>query len=178
MAEITTLARPYAKAVFECARESKQLDDWSKALKVSASVSSHQVFAKLLVSPKLTSEQKATKMISICGDELNDKHKAFIKVLASNKRLELIPAISELFEKFKAQQQKFSNIKVLSAYELDSDVEKLLAEKLKSVLQNDVSLRTEVDQSLLGGVIIRSGDMVIDGSVKGRLNKLAEALGL
>ena len=117
-------------------------------------------------------------MIDICGDEFNDKHKAFIKILAENKRLELISAISKLFEKFKAQQEKFSDISVLSAYELDSKSEKLLTEKLRSVLNNDVSLQTEIDQSLLGGVVIRAGDMVIDGSVKGRLNKLAETLGL
>ena len=99
-------------------------------------------------------------------------------MLAENKRLSLVPAISELFENLKAQQEKFSDVQVLSAFDLNSSVESALAEKLKTVLLTDVSLKTVVDQSLIGGVVVRAGDTVIDGSVKGRLNKLAEAFGL
>ncbi|MGH1486634.1 MAG: F0F1 ATP synthase subunit delta [Cellvibrionaceae bacterium] len=178
MAELTTLARPYAKAAFEYAREAKDLDGWSSALAVAAAVSQETSVAKLLDSPTLTAEQKAAVLTDVCGDQLSVKVKSFISGLAENKRLSLISAIRDLFEDLKAQQEKFADVQVVSAFALDSGVEKALAEKLKTVLISDVSLNTEVDSSLIGGVVVRAGDTVIDGSVKGRLNKLAETFGL
>lgn len=178
MAELTTLARPYAKAAFEYAREGRDLDGWSSSLAVAAAVSQTDAVAKLLDSPTLTAEQKAAVLTDVCGDDLNAKVKAFVKVLAENKRIGLIASIYELFENLKAQQEKFSDVEVVSAFALDSTVEMALADKLKSVLASDVSLQTTVDSSLLGGVVVRSGDTVIDGSVKGRLSKLAETFGL
>ncbi len=178
MAELTTLARPYAKAAFEVAREANDLDSWSSALDVAAVVSQQASVAKLLDSPTLTAEQKVTVLTDVCGDELTAKVKSFIAVLAENKRLGLLSSIRDLFENLKAQQEKFSDVQVVSAFSLDSNVEKALTEKLKTVLLSEVSLKTEVDASLLGGVVIRSGDTVIDGSVKGRLNKLAESFGV
>jgi len=178
MAELTTLARPYARAAFEFARENKALDSWSSSLAVASAVSQDNTVAKLLDSPTLTAKQKATALTEICGDKLQGKVKAFIDVLAENKRLSLIGQISNLFESLKAQQEKFSDVQIISAFAIDGSVEKSLADKLKTVLLSDVTLKTEVDESLIGGVIIRSGDTVIDGSIKGRLNKLAESFGL
>jgi len=178
MAELTTLARPYAKAAFEFARENKDLDGWSSSLAIAAAVSEDETVANLLESPTLTAEQKAAALTDVCGDKLQAKVKAFVGVLAENKRLGLLSNIRELFENLKAQQEKFSDVQVISAFALDSDVEKSLSEKLKTVLLSDVALKTEVDQSLIGGVIVRSGDTVIDGSVKGRLSKLAETFGV
>ncbi len=178
MAELTTLARPYAKAAFEYAREKNSLDDWSSSLATVAAVSKDSAVAKLLDSPTLTAEQKAAALTEICGDKLQAKVKTFVEVLAENKRLGLIGHIRELFENLKAQQEKFSDVQVISAFALDSNVEKSLAEKLKTVLLSDVALKTEVDKSLIGGVVVRSGDTVIDGSIKGRLSKLAETFGL
>ena len=99
-------------------------------------------------------------------------------MLADNNRLKLLPTIQGLFENLKAQQEKFSDVEVQSAFALNSTIETALAEKLKTVLLTDVSLKTVVDESLLGGVVIRAGDTVIDGSVKGRLSKLAESFGI
>lgn len=178
MAELTTLARPYAKAAFEVARGAKDLDGWSSALALAAVVSQQSSVAKLLESPTLTAEQKAAVLTDLCGDEINAKANLFISVLAENKRLGLLQSIQELFESLKAQQEKFSDVKVISAFELDDKVERALAEKLKVVLEGDITLNTEIDSSLLGGVIVRAGDTVIDGSVKGRLNKLAESFAL
>ncbi len=178
MAELITLARPYAKAAFEVARSAKDLDSWSSSLALAAVLTQQSSVAKLLESPTLTAEQKATVLTDLCGDEINAKVKSFIAVLAENKRLDLLVSIQELFENLKAQQEKFSDVKVISAFELDDNVEKALAEKLKTVLESDVTLSTTVDNSLLGGVIVRAGDTVIDGSVKGRLNKLAESFAL
>lgn len=178
MAELTTLARPYAKAAFEVARSAKELDSWSAALALTAIVSEQSSVAKLLESPTLTAEQKAAVFTDLCGDEINAKVKSFISVLSDNKRLGLLRSIQEQFEQLKSQQEKFSDVKVISAFELDSSVEKALAEKLKTVLESDITLNTSVDASILGGVIVRAGDTVIDGSVKGRLSKLAESLAL
>lgn len=178
MAELTTLARPYAKAAFEVARSAKDLDSWSSSLALAAVLTQQSAVAKLLESPTLTAEQKAAVLTDLCGDEINAKVQSFIAVLAENKRLGLLPSIQELFENLKAQQEKFSDVKVISAFELDDSVEKSLTEKLKTVLESDITLNTAVDSSLLGGVIVRAGDTVIDGSIKGRLNKLAESFAL
>jgi F-type H+-transporting ATPase subunit delta len=178
MAELTTLARPYAKAAFQAAREASDLKGWSGSLTVAAAVAQDAKVRQLLGSPTLTAEQKASLFIELCGDTLLAKAKTFISVLAENKRLGLIPAIYEQYEHLKAQQEKFANVQVFSAFSLDSKLEALLADKLKKILACDVSLKTSIDDTLLGGVVIRSGDTVIDGSVKGRLNKLAESLGL
>lgn len=178
MAELTTLARPYAKAAFDYAREASDLNTWSSGLAVVAAVCREAKVAKLLDSPTLAAEQKASALIDTCGDQLNTQLCSFVKILAENKRLALVGIISELFESLKAKQEKFSDVSIMSAFSLESSVEKVLADKLKTVLMSDVTLKTVVDSSLIGGVIIRSGDTVIDGSVKGKLDNLAEALGL
>lgn len=178
MAELTTLARPYAKAAFDTARAANTLKDWSSSLSLLAAVSKTGPVKSVLGSPTLSAEQKADALISVCGDELHANAKNFVKVLASNKRLNLLSQISELFENLRAQQEKFSDVQLISAYPLDSNVENALVEKLKKVLLCDVSLNTEIDKSLLAGVVVRSGDTVIDASVRGRLNKLAETFGI
>lgn len=178
MAELTTLARPYAKAAFEYAREQNDLDSWSKSLGTLAAVASDSTVKKLLDSPAITSQKKATALADICGTDLTAKVKAYIEVLAENKRLNLIATITDMFEILKAQQEKFSDVKVTAAFAMDKSVETALLDKLKTVLLSDVSITTSIDKSLIGGVVVRSGDMVIDGSVKGRLSKLSESLGL
>jgi len=101
---------------------------------------------------------------------------SFITILAENKRLSLMPEIVELFDALKAIQEKRVDVEVISAYALDEAAENKLKEALKKRLQREVSLSSRVDQSLLGGLILRTDDMVIDGSLRGRLNKLAEAM--
>jgi F-type H+-transporting ATPase subunit delta len=174
MADLSTLARPYAKAVFEYARDSKQLGLWSKALSTAAAVSTDDVVAKLLDSPTLTAKQKAEVMAKLCANELIEKVNVFISILAGNKRLGLLPVISKLFEQLKAQQEKYSDVRIVSAFGLSSDIEKTVSEKLKKLLLTDISLQTVIDPSLLGGLVMHAGATVIDGSVRGRLNKLAE----
>lgn len=178
MAELITLARPYAKAAFEYARADKALDAWSSSLAVVASVVQQAAVEELLSSPTVTSAQKAATLFEICGEELHEKVKNFVAAMADNKRLLLLKEVQELFEDFKSQQEKFADITVSTAFELNSEVEKALAEKLSKVLESEVSLSTDIDKSLIGGVVISAGDMVIDGSVRGRLAKLAETIGI
>ena len=176
MAELTTLARPYAKAVFAEAQEKNALDAWSDDLAILAAFAADADMAKVLVHPSLTAEQQAQALTDVCGDKLNDAAKNLVAVLAENKRLPLLPEIAVLFEELKAQLQNTVDVVVTSAQELNSDQADKLAQALKAKLNCDVRLTSEIDESLIGGAIIRAGDLVIDGSITGKLSKLAEAM--
>jgi F-type H+-transporting ATPase subunit delta len=176
MAEIITLARPYAKAAFEVALADSDLESWSKMLAVLASVADEGPVATMLSSPALAAEQLAQCLIDVCGDELDSKGQNFIRLLAENKRLDLLSGISTLFEALKANQEKSVDVEITTAFEISSDVSDKLAQALKTRLQREIKLATRVNQSLIGGAVIRAGDTVIDNSVRGKLSKLAELM--
>lgn len=176
MAELTTLARPYAKAVFAQAQDSKALDAWSSDLALLGACVAEEKVAEFLQHPALTAAQQAQTLVEICGDKLNAAAKNLITVLAENKRLLLLGEISALYEEMKAQLQNTVDVVVTSAYPLNDAQTDHLATALKAKLQSDVRMTCEVDESLIGGAIIRAGDLVIDGSLTGKLSKLAEAM--
>ena len=176
MAELTTLARPYAKAAFQYAAEEGQLGDWSSMLAFAATLAQAPDMAEILDKPKLTVKQKADAFVSVCADTLSDPGKQFVSLLAENKRLSLLPDIANLFEAFKAEQEKTVEVTVRSAFELADDEVNALSSALKTRLERAVSIQSEVDKSLIGGTIIRAGDLVIDASVRGKLAKLTETL--
>ncbi len=176
MAELITLARPYAKAAFEVALQNNALDSWSGMLSLSAAITADETIGELLNSPSLSSEQIADAFVGVCGDELDEKGNNFVHLLAENKRLVLLPEISTLFENLKANQEKSVDVEITTAFEISSEVSSKLAQALKDRLQREIKLATSVDQSLIGGAIIRAGDNVIDGSVRGKLSKLAESM--
>lgn len=176
MAELSTLARPYARAAFEYAREKGALVAWSEQLLLAAAVTATDTVAQVLSNPSLTAQQQAKTLTDVCGDSLNAEGANFIGLLADNKRLPLLPEISALFEQYKANQEKTVEVTVYSAFEVAPDTQQTLAQVLKTKLEREVNVDTEVDAELLGGVLIRAGDLVIDGSVRGRLNKLSEAM--
>lgn len=176
MAELTTLARPYAKAAFAEAVEQNALEQWSDMLSVASQFAADEALAKVLVHPSLTAEQQATALTDLCGDRLNQSGRNFLMVLGENKRLTLLPEIVEAFEELKAAQEHAIDVTVTSAFTLTDAQQETLSQALKNKLQCDVRLTGEVDPLLVGGVIIRAGDLVIDGSVRGKLAKLAEAM--
>ena len=176
MAELSTLARPYAKAAFAYAREKEVLAQWSEQLLTAAAVTTDAAMARVLTNPSLTNEQRAQTLIDVCGDVLGGEARNFVSILAANKRLALLPEISSQFELFKANQEKSIEVEVVSAFDLSDAMTARLAEALGEKLEREVRVSTSTDKDLLGGVLIRAGDLVIDGSVRGRLNKLAEAL--
>lgn len=176
MAELTTTARPYARAVFDLARSDNQLGVWAEALGLLAAVVSDDKIAGLIASPKLTAAEKSQLLTSVSGDALGQQQINFIQVLADNKRLELLPEINRLFQVLKAEQEKTLDVEVSSAFDLDPQWQATLAAALSKKLDRSVQISTHLDKSLLGGVLIRAGDTVIDGSVKGRLAKLADAI--
>ncbi|MEZ5558532.1 MAG: F0F1 ATP synthase subunit delta [Pseudomonadales bacterium] len=178
MAELATLARPYANAVFEIALGAggDALTRWSRMLQLLAAVAQQPGVERLLGSPDVADEQKARRLIEICGDDLDDRARRFVQVLARNKRLGLIADVAEQFEALRAEQERVLDVEVVSAYPLsDAQVERIKG-ALQARYSKEVSLSSSVDQSLIGGAVIRAGDTVIDGSVRGKLGKLAEVL--
>ena len=178
MAELSTLARPYAKAAFEYAREKNALTSWSEQLAVAASVTVDSAMAGVLANPAMTAEQQSQTVSDVCGEALGAELRNYVAILASNKRLALLPEIYSLFEQYKANEEKSIDVEVVSAFDLADATKDKLAEVLGKKLEREVKVSTSTDNNLLGGVLIRAGDLVIDGSVRGRLNKLAEALNL
>lgn len=176
MAELTTLARPYAKAAFEHAHSRKELAAWSKMLALLAEVVQQNNVKKALANPALTASQQADILLGVCGEDLDEAAGNFVRTLAANKRLPLLTEIVGLFDALRAEVEKTLDVQVTSAFALDASA----TEKLKSALQKkfncEIKVEGTVDSNLIGGVIVRAGDMIIDGSIRGRLTKLAEAM--
>ena len=175
MAELSTLARPYAKAAFEYALEAGDLQSWSESLETASTVAQQPSVIKLLSSPSTTFAEQARALMEICGESLSDAGKNFICILSENRRLMLLPQIAHQFGIMKANQEKAIEVEVVSAQPLDKGQQNKLAEALSEKLEKKVNMQVSLDKSLLGGAVIRAGDTVIDGSIRGRLTKLAES---
>jgi len=176
MAETITIARPYAQAIFSLAQEQSDLKGWSEMLQFVAAVAADPQMVAVIDSPSFDNSQIADLFIEVCGDKLNDAGKNMIRALAENDRLTLLPEVAELYEVERATVEGTIVAEVTSATALNETQEKEIAEALSKRLGREVSLECKVDEALLGGAIIRAGDVVIDGSVVGKLEKLATAL--
>jgi F-type H+-transporting ATPase subunit delta len=176
MADRYTIARPYAKALFEFALGQKKLDDWSQVLVRAATVVRDERIRALLTSPHVTTEQLAQLVIDIVGGRLDEEGRNFLRVLAQNRRLGFLPEIAAIYEKLKAEEENTVDVTVTSAVALDAALQKKFAAALKERLRRDVRLQSETDPSLLGGAILRADDLVIDGSLRGRLERLGAEL--
>ena len=176
MAEQSTIARPYANAVFALAKQESALDRWSSMLNLLGATVQDERVQRLLDTPDVADVQKAYKLAEICGDELDDRGKRFLQVLADNDRLELIGAVRDEFEALKALEESKLEVEVVSAYPVSDDQAQRLTQALAKKFEKEVSLTSRVDDSLIGGAVIRAGDTVIDGSLRGKLEKLSETL--
>lgn len=176
MAEFSTLARPYAKAAFECAVANGDLESWSEALAWLAQLVEDAQLSALLRSPAVGRAQRAELLMELGGDRLPALVRNFVQVLASNDRLLLLPVIFAQFQALKADHQRLVEVEVTSAAPLDEGQQQRLAAALVRRLGREVRIQVSIDPALIGGAIIRAGDTVIDGSLRGRLNKLAGAL--
>lgn len=175
MAELFTYARPYAKAAFRYAQESDALASWASQLALLSACTQNETLKKVIGSPAYSSERQAQVLIDVVAD-LNPGQQNFVRLLAQNKRLTLLPQIAELFHALKLQHEQAVDVQLISAMELDSAAEEKLVEALTKKLSRKVMVRTEVDQRLLAGVVIKAGDFVIDASMRGRIDKLARAI--
>ncbi len=177
MAEAATIARPYAKAAFMAARDAQSLPAWSRALAAGAGLVRDAGIAALLADPKLAAERLAQLFAGLGGAAVDAPWGNFVRLLAENKRLEVLPQIAAQFETLRAEFEHELDVRVTSATTLDEAQRAKLVASLVRRFKRNVRLSADVDPSLLGGAVIRARDLVIDGSVKGRLQRLASALG-
>ena len=178
MAEKSTIARPYAQAAFELAQQAGDLKKWSEMLQFAASVAADKQMSSLFDSPKLTQEELVELFFAVCEGQLNPAGQNFIRVLADNKRLNVLPEIAAMYEKHRAEAEKSVEAEVISAFPLSDALQQQITDALKNRLGRDVSLVTRIDESLIGGAIIRADDLVFDASVSGQLDKLTNAIAL
>ena len=176
MAERATVARPYAKAAFAYAREQGKLDPWSRWLGTARSVVLSDQYAAFERSPGVQTRQLLELVAGICGDALDANGRAFLELLAENGRLGYLPEIAERFEELKAEDANVADVEVTSAVQLDDAQRERLASALRARLRRDVRLHCTVDPSLIGGAVVRSGDTLIDGSLRSKLERLGTEL--
>jgi F-type H+-transporting ATPase subunit delta len=176
MAERTTTARPYAKAIFALARQGNTLAATSAGLITAAQVVVDPRVHALIGSPRVTPAQLAELVTGVVGSGLDEHGRNFIALLAANRRLGFLPEIVALFEQMKADVENAVDVEVRSATQLTPDQESRYAAALQKKLGRTVRLHTKVDGTLLGGAVLKAGDLVIDGSIKGRLERLATEL--
>ncbi len=174
--EKTTIARPYAEAVYSRAEETDTLDAWSDMLDLLGSVAGTPEIASLIDNPLVPPQRIQELMLEIGGERLDEEGRNLVKLLVENDRLSLLPEIGSLYERLKRERQGVLQVQVASAYALNQAQKKALAAALKERLDRDIEINTERDPDLIGGILIRAGDLVIDGSVRGQLHKLANEL--
>lgn len=176
MAEKITIARPYARAVFAYAQEHKAFAKWSALLGNASAVVADERVARLLSSPSVTPAQLVGLIGEATGGALDEHGKNFLDVLAQNRRLGLLPEIAAIYETLRAEVENIADVQITSAVALTDAQRERLAAALRKRMQREIRLHCDVDASLIGGAIVRSGDLVIDGSLKSGLERLASEL--
>jgi len=176
MSEELTAARPYAKAAYETAKADSAEAKWSTALEFMAAVASDPAMQALIDNPGLSADDKASAFIDICKGKIDKKQQNLIKLLAERQRLDALPGMSALFAEYRAEAEGKVDAVVTTAFALTKTQEQKMAAALATRMGCTVKLTSEVDESLVGGAIIRAGDLVIDGSMLSDLNTLSNAL--
>lgn len=176
MSELITAARPYARAAFDVANSNNEKEKWTEMLNFMAVVAHDPTMRAVLDSPKLSQQRAAEVFISVCGEQLIERGKNFINLLAENDRITLLPEIAALYHHYRVESENTVEAEVISASKVNESQLTEIAASLKQRLGKEVRLTSRIDETLIGGAIIRAGDLVIDGSVRGRLDKLSTAL--
>ena len=177
MSEYTTIARPYAKAAFDFSVEHKQLDQWQEMLSFATAVIDDETVQGYLTS-SLSSSKLAEMVIAICGDQLDQYGQNFIRLMAENRRLQVLPTVLELFGAYVDEYKSTVEVNVSSAYPLSDEQKQKISVAMERKLARKVKLNCSVDSTLIAGVIIRTDEFVIDGSSRGQLARLANELQL
>ena len=185
MADNNTIARPYAEAAFEVANEADDLADWSAALDAAGAFLADGQVAKFLANPSLTDERRLQflrELFKSAGKESaviaggDEKGSNFLKLLLEYGRVDVLPEIAEHFDELKANVENTVDVTITSAAPMSEAQQKVVVKALRERLGRDIKLETQVDESLIGGAVIRAGDVVIDGSLRARLTSLSNAL--
>lgn len=176
MSSLTTLARPYAKAAFELAQSQQALAAWNDMLSLAGEIATEESMAGLLESPHVSHAQVVAIMADAAGDAFDKRFRDFLSVLASNGRLSLLPQITALYREFREEAEKRLSVRVVSAVPLDEQQAGRMREALAQRFECEIELNNEIDTGVIGGAVVYAGDQVIDGSLRGRLNKLSTSL--
>lgn len=176
MAELHTLARPYAEAVFQLACDENDLPGWSEQLDLIRQVVTHKDMQALIGVPDIDRATLAELILQACGNSLGDGARNLVRLLSERRRLLIVPALVDEYERLRAERERTIDVRVRSATELSKQHREAITSALKKRLNREARLHCEVDPELIGGAVIRAGDLVIDGSVRTQLQQLAHAL--
>ncbi|WP_139850624.1 F0F1 ATP synthase subunit delta [Acinetobacter pullicarnis] len=176
MAELLTLARPYAKAAFAYASEQGATDSWSNALQILSAAVEDEEFSAYLNRPELTPIEQVSIFAKILGEQQSVAVSNFLTLLADNSRLTLLPEIAVEYEQLKSQNNNTVDVVIESAFPLNAEQEQLLSQALVKRLNCAVNVSVEVNKALIAGVVIRAGDQVIDDSALNKLEKMRTRL--
>lgn len=176
MAEAITVARPYAEAVFKLAIAEKSLTQWSKILKLAAEISENERIKLLIGNPLVSVRQLSDLILEIGGRKFTQEARNLITLMIENKRVQVLPQVSQLFEQLKAQHEGALEAQVTSAFELESDQLSKLISELEQKFKRKIDAKVTVDSDLIGGIKVEVGDEVLDASVRGKLEAMAIAL--
>jgi len=176
--DTSTIARPYAEAVFARASENDKLDSWAEQLTLLAGLVNDPSLSRIIADPLFGREKLTDLMLQICEEKLDDEGRNLVKLLVKNDRLPVVPEIVEVYQKLKDESQLLLKVHVTSAFALKPAQEKNIADALKARFGREIIITSEKNPELIGGIHIRAGDTVIDGSVSGRLQQLANELGI
>lgn len=176
MSELATLARPYAEAVFKRAKETGNSQEWSDTLAFLAAIMQDESLATIVNNPRVDEDKLKALLLEICQDQTTEEANNLLKLLIENGRLNLVLHIAELFEKYKAEDEGYVDVDVITAYVLTKVEEKSFATSLQKKLNKKVNTTASIDKSLIGGFLVKAGDRVIDGSISGQLQQLAKRI--
>lgn len=176
MAEKATIARPYARAAFTYARKANALAAWSDALAAASAVIGDTRVRKLIGNPNVPAAQLLDFVAEVLGGKVNAGIRNFLDELARNRRLALLPEVAKMFDQLRAEIENVADVQVTSAVALNDAQRQRLTDVLKKRLKKDIRMHCDVDTSLIGGALIRAGDLVIDGSLRAQLERLGGTL--
>lgn len=173
-----TVSRPYAKAAFEYAGSAGAYSAWSEMLETAALVIQDDTFARMLKDPRVLPQKKLDLLISIGGKVFNAQFINFLNVLSDNKRLSFMPYIYQHYEKLRSEAERVVHVELTSAFPLTDQYQEQFKNALKNRLKCEVALTCKQDNSILAGAVIRAGDLLIDGSLRGKIARLSDAMGV
>jgi F-type H+-transporting ATPase subunit delta len=173
MAEISTIARPYAQAIFDLAKEKNQLNEWSATVGLLAKIVEDEQVKAIIQDTKVDVSDKEKFILDVCKGKITNEGENFIKLLIENKRLLVLPFISDSFEELKANEEGTVAATIVVATKISQNETDGIIKNLEKKLNKKIEATVKIDESILGGSVITVGDTVIDASVKGQLESLA-----
>ena len=176
MSELATLARPYAVAVFKRAKETDSTKKWSENLAFMATILSDKDISVVIDNPKVNKKELSAFVLDICQGQVNQEAENLLQLLVHNNRLTLVPIIAKLFEAYKTEDEGYVDVEVVVAYAFTKEDKPKFASILEKTLGKKVNMNVTVDKSLIGGALVRAGDRVIDGSIRGQLQHMQKTL--